>query len=323
MREGRVDRGSRGRRRWVRRVLTILVGVLLVVLLLALAGVALLYHQGRRDPGGTGEYVALGSSFAAGPGVGDRADGSPFLCGRSADNYAHRLSEALGLSLTDVTCSGATTAHVLDGGQFFQPAQLDAVRASTRLVTVTIGGNDVSLLGNLFAWSCDAGGSDTPAAWRAVGACDETAREDVDAALDELPDQLVAIVDAVRARAPEAHVVLLDYQSITPATGSCPDRLPITDAHLERARTVEAALNEAVRNAAAATGADFVSAHDATAGHDVCAADPWITSHTYPAFPGRFGPIPFHPTETGMTRVAEALHQRVKSTSRWMGSGGM
>lgn len=41
-------------------------------------------------------YVALGSSFAAGPGLRPRAPGSPRLSGRSAVNYAHLTAARLG-----------------------------------------------------------------------------------------------------------------------------------------------------------------------------------------------------------------------------------
>lgn len=64
------------------------------------------------SPGST--YVALGSSFAAGPGI------KPVLhkaAQRSGRNYAHLVAEALELHLVDVTYSGATTAHILPRGR--------------------------------------------------------------------------------------------------------------------------------------------------------------------------------------------------------------
>src|SRR5438445_3085706 len=58
-------------------------------------------------------YVAMRSSFAAGPGITRPADDPPDRCGRSADNYAHQLARKRGLALTDVSCGGATTASIL------------------------------------------------------------------------------------------------------------------------------------------------------------------------------------------------------------------
>src|SRR5580693_568311 len=98
------------------------------------------------EPGA--RYVAMGSSFAAGPGLKPRAPGSPRRAGRSAVNYAHLVADRLGLELTDVTYSGATTQDILAGAPG-KPPQLDAVTADTRLVTLTAGGNDVGYVPRL------------------------------------------------------------------------------------------------------------------------------------------------------------------------------
>ncbi len=46
------------------------IGVVVALLdVLAAAGIGWLVYDGRRAPAGTSEYVALGSSFGAGPGV--------------------------------------------------------------------------------------------------------------------------------------------------------------------------------------------------------------------------------------------------------------
>jgi lysophospholipase L1-like esterase len=87
-------------------------------------------------------YVAMGSSFAAGPGIPSYYEDPPTPCARSNNNYAHQLASRLNLNLTDVSCSGATTAH-LTGPRGAIPPQLDALTSDTRLVTLTIGGNDL------------------------------------------------------------------------------------------------------------------------------------------------------------------------------------
>lgn len=88
-------------------------------------------------------YVAMGSSFAAGPGLPSRVPGSPRRAGRSTGNYAHLVARELGLDLHDVTFSGATTSDLLGPSTSGQAAQLDAVTPETSLVTITAGGNDV------------------------------------------------------------------------------------------------------------------------------------------------------------------------------------
>src|SRR3569623_115027 len=58
--------------------------------------------------------VALGSSFAAGPGIEPVADAGAM---RAARNYPHLLAERLGAELTDLTVSGATTGTILSKAQ--------------------------------------------------------------------------------------------------------------------------------------------------------------------------------------------------------------
>ena len=176
-------------------------GVLAAAGALILAAIGIMYYQAKRRPGGNGQYVAMGSSFAAGPGVGRRAPGSPRLAGRSEQNYAHLLAKARGLSLTDVTCSGATTLNVLEGGQYFLPPQVDALRPDSELVTVTVGGNDLAYIGNVMAWSWEGARDRLPLAWRLM-AFEPIPDAEVDRALEVLPERLARVAAEVRRRSP-------------------------------------------------------------------------------------------------------------------------
>jgi hypothetical protein len=98
-------------------------------------------------------YVAIGSSFAAGPMLPPAKGGAPARCGQSMNNYPTLLAERFGMILTDRSCSGATTNNVL-GPWGDIPPQINAVTPQTRLVTVTIGGNDLNYIGNLFTATC-------------------------------------------------------------------------------------------------------------------------------------------------------------------------
>src|ERR1700690_3456120 len=95
------------------------------------------------------QYVAMGSSFAAGPGLAPRVAASPRRAGPASVNYAHLVARALGLDLHDVTYSGATTSDILTASAAGQPAQLEAVTPDTRLARVTAGGNDGGALPRL------------------------------------------------------------------------------------------------------------------------------------------------------------------------------
>jgi lysophospholipase L1-like esterase len=91
--------------------------------------------------------VALGSSFAAGPGITPLASRA---AGRSTRNYAHLVSRVLGAQLIDATVSGATTTTILNqahwaGGRRFPP-QILSVPEHADLITITAGGNEFGYL---------------------------------------------------------------------------------------------------------------------------------------------------------------------------------
>lgn len=131
--------------------------------------------------GTTNEYVALGDSYSAGEGL------SPYLPGTSVEsiiqnrnhNMCHRSNQAYSYVLHDrywtkppipsfVACSGSITNDLyapnnavnmkLDGSAPEGP-QLDAITSTTKLVTLTMGGNDVGFVdifracaANLLSW---------------------------------------------------------------------------------------------------------------------------------------------------------------------------
>jgi lysophospholipase L1-like esterase len=150
------------------------------------------------------QYVAMGSSFGAGPGLTPRAPGSPRRAGRSASNYAHLVARALGLDLRDVTYSGATTDDILRTSARGQPPQLDAVTPATRLVTLTGGGNDVGYLPRLTLASLPWPLRTLPKARAQIAGFGDPAATDQRFA--GVGRNLQAIVRGVRDRAPAARV---------------------------------------------------------------------------------------------------------------------
>jgi lysophospholipase L1-like esterase len=95
-------------------------------------------------------YVALGDSFSAGEGVSPFDPGTDIrgtnMCHRSARSYPYTVVRGRALALTHKACSGAIIPDFYqpntNGNQGEQP-QLDHLDANTRLVTLSIGGNDV------------------------------------------------------------------------------------------------------------------------------------------------------------------------------------
>jgi len=242
------------------------------------------------------------------------------LCMRSAQNYAHLLAKARGLNLTDMTCSGATTQHIFEGGQYFQPSQVDALRPNTELVTVTVGGNDVSYLGNLLAWSFQQDPDRIPFVGRLL-ARTTTPEAKVDRELALLPDRLARIATEVRRRSPRALLVFVDYTTVLPEEGSCPDRLPITEQQLKRSRYVAKQLADITAAVARDFGALLVRASEVTRGHDICSDDPWVFGFDFAARPFAFLSTAYHPTEKAMQAIAEAINEVLPPLSTGSSSG--
>ncbi|MCA1220151.1 ricin-type beta-trefoil lectin domain protein [Streptomyces sp. 8L] len=248
------------------------------------------------------DYVAMGSSFASGPGIPPTEAGAGgAACARSSNNYANVLARDIGANLTDASCSGATTANVLSESQAGQPPQIDAVTPATQLVTVTIGGNDVDYLGSLDAYSCQTSGGS------ACGSVDQNA---INQTFPALAGRIENIVTAIHATAPQAHVLLVNYFTILPDSGTC-QGVPFTADQLAFEHSVASRLADATATAATATGATLVDLAAASHGHDACSADPWVETYTPAA-----GRSQYHPKEAGMNAAAALVDQTLAATGQ-------
>jgi lysophospholipase L1-like esterase len=266
----------------------------------AVLAAALLAAGGASAQGA--RYVAMGSSYAAGPGIGRPADDPSDRCGRSADNYAHQLARRRGLELVDVSCGGAMTASVL-GPWNGHAAQIEAVTPETRLVTVTIGGNDVGYMAGLGAASCRALATRKADA-EALAKCPAVTRP-TEADYVRLAAAMNEIATQVHARAPKAKLVFVDYLTVLPVSGVCA-ATPLTPADADASRETARRVVEITRRTSRERGAVVVSASTLSVGHDVCGATPWMNG--YPTPPGVAA---YHPNLAGMTAVAQALDRQL------------
>lgn len=264
------------------------------------------------SPSGTGRYasyVALGDSYTAAPlvPVTDTTSG----CLRSSHNYPSLVAAALpGTQLTDVSCSGATSTSMVgvqQTGNQVQAPQFDALDEGTDLVTVGIGGNDFNLFGTLVGTcsqlrSTDPTGSPCRDKLTAGGA-DPLATD-----LDQIQQHITAIVKGIRDRSPHAEVVVVGYPQIVPAHGTCPQLLPLATGDYAYARSINKGLADALKKGAAAAKADYVDLFRATAGHDICADDPWINgAQTDPQ-----RALAFHPFAAEQEKAAALVLAQLK-----------
>ncbi|MFK4873014.1 SGNH/GDSL hydrolase family protein, partial [Novosphingobium sp. ZW T3_23] len=173
-------------------------------------------------------YVAIGSSFAAGPMLPPAKSGAPARCGQSMNNYPTLLAERFGMILTDRTCSGATTNNVLGPWGEIAP-QINAVTPQTRLVTVTIGGNDLNYIGNLFTATCLYRASQLPPGSKRAACGAVKVPTEVDYARDEM--QMMEIARRIRTVAPRTRLVFVQYLTPLPQPGSLCAATPVSEEH--------------------------------------------------------------------------------------------
>lgn len=285
--------------------------------LLATAALASLTAPAAQAETGAGPYVALGDSFAAGALVPNQSGG---LCLRSDQNYGHLVAAALNsATYTDVTCSAAKVKHMTEAQYGLYEPQLNALRPDTQLITLGIGGNDlgVSDLGvaeliatciggavvNPFGTPCKdvyANGHWVWQDWQFQWVYGEDKlRTRIAAAEPQLADAL----GRIKAKSPNAKVLLVGYPSVVPTNGAeCIGRQPVTPGDVEYLAGVLGDLNTMLARTAAAKGVTYVDTLTPTKGHDSCSDEPWVEG-AIPKSPA----APFHPNAAGERAMAGAV----------------
>ncbi len=234
----------------------------LVALCVAVVGAVLVPSAAQAA---TINYVALGDSYSSGVGAGPY-DGSG--CLRSQKSYAPRWAAANAVtSFQFPACGGAVTADVIN-------SQVDSLSASTTMVTVTIGGNDVGFASVML--TCRFG---------STSACTEAIDKARDFAQTTLPGRLDATYATIRDRAPNAQLIVLGYPRLF-ETGWC-GRFGMSATKRQQLNDAADLLNSITAGRAAAAGAAFADLRPYFAGHGVCGDEPWIN---------------------GVTRIIEAYH---------------
>jgi lysophospholipase L1-like esterase len=243
-------------------------------------------------------YVALGDSYSAGSGVLPPDPTAPPECLRSILNYPHDIAGQTGAQLTDVTCGAAETSDFFNSQYPAVAPQLNAVQASTQLITMTIGGND----SNVFIDSIvDCGSAGISTLGQGSPCKDKYGSSFDDTINNTTYPSLVNLLRAVRAKAPHAKVAILGYPWITPPTGGCFPTMPVASGDVPYVRNIQATLNNAVRRAAAATGATYVDFSKVSQGHDAC--QPIGTRWIEPVV-GTTQAVVVHPNALGESQMA-------------------
>ncbi|HET9257775.1 MAG TPA: SGNH/GDSL hydrolase family protein [Pseudonocardiaceae bacterium] len=237
-------------------------------------------------------YVALGDSYSSGFGTGVY-DVSSLRCFRSPLGYPPLWAgEHHPASFRFAACAGAMTADVL-------ATQISALRPSTGLVTITIGGNDAGF-GPVMR-TCTLALSDH-ACFEAVDAAESFTQTVV-------RDRLAGAYAAIRANAPHARVIVLDYPRLFDLAPGCADPLVPNLARRRKLNEGADVLDDVIHSVSQRPGFRFTEVRGRFTGHGVCSAEPWINGPSLPPLAGAY-----HPNQIGYREgyllALDALTQR-------------
>jgi len=214
-----------------------------LALVLAFAGTALAADK----------YVALGDSYSSGTGTGSYSLSSS--CMRSTYAYPYLVAQQrANTALTFVACSGAKTTDLMNN-------QISSVTSDTKIVTVTIGGNDAGFSSVII--SCVTIG---------CGSANANAQNYIQ---NTLPGRLNTVYSAIATRAPTAQVVVLGYPRLFSSSG-CLGTTGITSAERTALNQTADLLRNTISARAAAYGFTFKDAIPPFVGHAVCAGSAWL-----------------------------------------------
>ncbi len=211
------------------------------------------------DAASSVSYVALGDSYTSGLGAGDYISSSG-SCDRSTRAYPEQWAAAESpVSFVSVACAGATTSDVLS-------SQVSALSASTTLVSITIGGNDAGF--SSVMETCILGS--TSSCLNAVSVAEAFVTS-------QLPARLNATLQAIRAHAPGATIVLLGYPDLYDLSKSS-TCIGLSTNDRKALNAGANALDSALATAAQVNGDTFADVRGQFAGHEICDSGSWLHS---------------------------------------------
>ena len=253
-------------------------------------------------------YVALGDSFSSGEGVEpfdpDTDEEDVNECHRSEKAYSKILSNVPGakLKLTKfVACSGAMTSNIINVAQWNESSAQYTALAGADVVTVSIGGNDVSFEPTIRRCITEASGLGIP------GDCDDAldASEDQVDALDVVLDNALDKIESEIGS--ETQVYIVGYPHIMPQSRAAFNPVcsawTFSSTGLSRIWDLTDSLNDVIFDEVVSRDNRFhyVDPTVEFSGHELCTTTPYINELTVPLV------YSLHPNEEGQRAYARAI----------------
>ncbi|MGO9489455.1 MAG: GDSL-type esterase/lipase family protein, partial [Solirubrobacteraceae bacterium] len=300
-----------------------------------------------QSPAPATTYVALGDSYSAGEGNPAKSpkswvnrEGKPYEvingCDRSAIAYPELLSKWLpkdssipSMRLRFLACSGATTEDIWDSNAVktyglkgannleWQQIQDTQDLKNARIVTVTVGGDDLDFAGILESCIIDKltlCGTESSNGWVA----------DLEQNIGRLKPLLRETYEEIEYAAPNAALYVVGYPDLFPGNPSlahltaCELKTGVELSGVEYLIERQGELTQVVEEAAKEAGAHYVDPNYTDTktrkygfwGHDVCAANSWFNGIA--SIPAHYD---LHPNKSGQKALAENVREAITADS--------
>jgi lysophospholipase L1-like esterase len=264
------------------------------------------------------DYTSMGDSYSAGEGTGNYdpvgTNANSKGCHRSPSAFGRVYAATLNVTIDHIACSGAIMPNITTTGQNGELPQIDQLNPETRLVTVTIGGNDAGFADVLktcikrtylslpiFYPTCQSYYSQNDS-------------NNLDNKIDGLRPQLAAVYTEIRNKAPNAEIVAVTYPNIFSYGNTCAGITGLLVSDVNWLWTETGHLDDVIVAATRDAGISQLDLRAIFVGHQLCDADPWVYSIPIP--------VPtdtqswdtrgwFHPTVDGQAAMAQYLQQLI------------
>jgi lysophospholipase L1-like esterase len=253
------------------------------------------------------EYVALGDSYTSVPGLTwPTTQFVPFGCAQSSNDYPHQVASSLGIAnYRDASCGGATADNMTQSQSTYvgtNAPQFDRLTASTDLVTLGIGGNDIGLIG--YVQVCENSNPD-PASGNCVDTLTAGGVDQVSQSIAAAAPEIGTVLAQIHQRSPNARVFVVNYLDAIPTNGhGCYPTLDIHDVDVAYLSAKYVEMNAMLAQQAASHGATVIDTYSPTVGHDVCSSTNYVS--------GPSGWPPLHPNPSGANAQSQLVAAAIR-----------